>query len=273
VTPPANPLVNRRQIVLLVEDDPSERQAVIELLAAVDDHPFDLVAAVGFAAALQQLDASIAAVLLDLSLPDGDGLDMLAQLGTAAPQVPTIVLTEQGDRTLALQALEAGAQDYLVKGSIDGELLVRSLHYAIYRHCSERHLRQQVERERALARSIERIRRSLQVAEISLTTAREVQQCLNVARVEIAPCAPTETGSVVVAAAAGNAICWQRRNFCGQPAAASGDAVPPPDVGTTALVVPIWSVAAHDRPSQLWGWLSATSTERVWGRWEMDFLD
>jgi len=81
-------------------------------------------------------------ILLDLSLPDGHGLDNLSHAHAKAPQVPVLVLTGLDDETLALRAVQGGAQDYLVKGQMDGNLLSRSIRYAIERKRAEEDLRQ-----------------------------------------------------------------------------------------------------------------------------------
>ncbi|HUO51198.1 MAG TPA: diguanylate cyclase [Gemmatimonadaceae bacterium] len=73
------------------------------------------------------------AVLLDLGLPDGEGLEPLEQLHEAAPKTPIIVMSHVEDEELAMRALKAGAQDSLVKGQVDGQLLVRAIRYAIER--------------------------------------------------------------------------------------------------------------------------------------------
>jgi diguanylate cyclase (GGDEF)-like protein len=76
------------------------------------------------------------ALLLDLSIADGEvrGLELLTRLHEHAPDVPIIVLMSVDDETLAVRALKAGAQDSLVKGQVDGNLLVRAIRYAIERH-------------------------------------------------------------------------------------------------------------------------------------------
>jgi serine phosphatase RsbU (regulator of sigma subunit) len=75
--------------------------------------------------------------VLDLGLPDADGLAALHRLREAAPEVPMLVLTGLSDSARGLQAVAAGAQDYLVKGRVDGELLARSIRYAIERQRAE----------------------------------------------------------------------------------------------------------------------------------------
>ena len=89
-------------------------------------------------------------VLLDLSLPDSVGLDTLKKLQHLAPDLPVVVLTGVDNRSLALEAMAVGAQDYLVKGKISGELLERAIRYAIERKKAEAHLRKALEQEREL---------------------------------------------------------------------------------------------------------------------------
>ena len=87
-------------------------------------------------------------VLLDLSLPDSDRLDTYRRTRAHAPVTPIVVMTGIGDERLALQAVEEGAQDYLVKGEIDGRLLVRALDYAVVRKRADDAERQMLEAQR-----------------------------------------------------------------------------------------------------------------------------
>jgi serine phosphatase RsbU (regulator of sigma subunit) len=122
--------------VLLVEDDDGDAFLFEELL---DDAELPVevvrVRTVGAAAAL--LPGAVACVVLDLGLPDADGLGALVALREAAPRVPMLVLTGHADTARGLDAVAAGAQDYLVKGRVDGELLARSIRYAIERQRAE----------------------------------------------------------------------------------------------------------------------------------------
>src|SRR5262245_55476161 len=77
------------------------------------------------------------AVLLDLSLPDAHGLDTISRVRGHAPGVPIVVLTGLNNEEVAVKALEQGAQDYLIKGEVDGALLIRALRYAIQRQRAE----------------------------------------------------------------------------------------------------------------------------------------
>jgi signal transduction histidine kinase len=87
-------------------------------------------------------------VLLDLSLPDAHGLETVERMLEAAPDAPIFVLTGLDDQTTALQAVHAGAQDYLVKGEVAGGLLARSIRYACERKRLERERVKALERER-----------------------------------------------------------------------------------------------------------------------------
>ena len=85
-------------------------------------------------AALARLDqGGIDVVFSDLGWPDSDGLSTFAQLHARAPEVPIIVLTGHNDEMLAMAAVRAGAQDYLVKGQVTGPLLMRAARYAVER--------------------------------------------------------------------------------------------------------------------------------------------
>lgn len=78
-------------------------------------------------------------VLLDLMLPDSRGLDTVETLVNRAPELPVVVLTGH-DETMGVEAIQRGAQDYLVKGTFDGELVYRSIRYAIERKRQQRDL-------------------------------------------------------------------------------------------------------------------------------------
>lgn len=120
--------------VLLVEDNPGDARLVREALAEVRGARFALTHVDCLAPALKQLAAGdMDVILLDLSLPDASGLETLSKTHAAAPGVPIVVLTGLDDEEVALKAVHEGAQDYLVKGHMEGRLLTRSLGYAIER--------------------------------------------------------------------------------------------------------------------------------------------
>ncbi|HEX9397646.1 MAG TPA: EAL domain-containing protein [Burkholderiales bacterium] len=120
--------------VLLIEDNAGDARLIREMLGEDPDAPFTLNCADRLSSGLELLAAGeTALVLLDLSLPDSMGLETFAKVYAHSPTVPIIVLTGNDDRTLALSAVKSGAQDYLVKGRLDRELLVRAMHYSIER--------------------------------------------------------------------------------------------------------------------------------------------
>lgn len=136
---------------LLIEDNPGDARLLREFLAEGDGAQFELIHADRLSQAMELLqDGQFGVILLDLSLPDGQGLDMLPQLRSRAMDAPVVVLTGLDDQEVALKALQQGAQDYLIKGQVDGNLLVRSLRYAIERKKSEEGLQQQLRRMTAL---------------------------------------------------------------------------------------------------------------------------
>jgi signal transduction histidine kinase len=126
--------------VLLVED--SEDDALI-IRESLPEATFEIEWAERFAAALERLAKShFDAVLLDLSLPDAYGLDTICRMQSQAARVPIVVLTGLDDEETALKAVERGAQDFLIKGQVNGPLLARSLRYAVQRHRAEEALKE-----------------------------------------------------------------------------------------------------------------------------------
>jgi two-component system cell cycle response regulator len=120
--------------VLLVEGDPMDARAVSEVLASEDRSGFLLEQAGTLSSALGRLEAErFDAVLLNLSLPDASGLEVLRQVRSHAPEMAVVVLAERDDQSIAVRAVQEGAQDCLVKMQVEGKLLVRSLRYAIER--------------------------------------------------------------------------------------------------------------------------------------------
>ena len=127
--------------VLLVEDSPGDVRLIREMLTEVRITSFDLEWADRLSTGLERLArGGIDVLLLDLSLPDSQGLDTFARVQAQAPQLPIVVLTGFGDETLAVKAVRQGAQDYLVKGKVDRDLLRRAIRYAIERKKMEKAL-------------------------------------------------------------------------------------------------------------------------------------
>src|SRR6185503_4886001 len=130
--------------VLLIEDNPGDVRLIEEMVREDADAPFSLVNVDRLSRALEHLsNGETALVLLDLSLPDSYGLETFSRVYAHSPTVPIIVLTGNDDQTIALSAVKSGAQDYLVKGRLDRELLLRSMHYSIERKCYQVQLEHQ----------------------------------------------------------------------------------------------------------------------------------
>ena len=139
--------------ILLVEDDPDDIWVMRNLLGDRWDGPFELVQVELLSVAIERCaEEKFDVLLLDLSLPDSDGLATFFTMHAHADQVPIVVLSGRRDEALAVKAVQAGAQDYLVKGQVNDLLLVRSIRYAIERgrrHRAEESLRDTSEEFRA----------------------------------------------------------------------------------------------------------------------------
>lgn len=132
--------------ILLVEDNAADARLIEELLKEAGTL-FDLTHAERQSTALELLaQRRFDAILLDLGLPDSHGLETLAALVEAARDTPIVVLTGLSDEAVVAQALRQGAEDYLVKGKADGDLLTRAIRYAIERKRGETALRRSEER-------------------------------------------------------------------------------------------------------------------------------
>jgi serine phosphatase RsbU (regulator of sigma subunit) len=144
--------------LLLVEDDPGDAFLVGELIAEVDPD-MALTVAGSMPAALPHL-AEVDCVLLDLNLPGYAGLEGLRTLLAADPLAAVCVLTGLDDEHLGTDAVAAGAQDYLVKGKVDGPLLIRAIRYAVERRRAETSLLRLREEQLVAAESV-RLERGL----------------------------------------------------------------------------------------------------------------
>lgn len=134
----------RREIlsVLLIEGNPRDAVLVQTQLLEFAPDEFEITVVDRLARAQQQLkERAFAAILLDLSLPDAPGISALSRTKAAAPQVPIIVLSGIDDESMALHAVQNGAQDYLVKGRADGHVIARVIRYAMQRQRADEELR------------------------------------------------------------------------------------------------------------------------------------
>jgi sigma-B regulation protein RsbU (phosphoserine phosphatase) len=136
--------------VLLVEDHPGDARLIQELLAEAEVC-FDVERVARLDEALERLRTGrFELVLVDLSLPDSQGIETFHRVFAQVPEVPLIVLSGLDDEALALQTVREGAQDYLVKGRVDRDSLVRAMRYALQRAEADRALAE----ERNLLRNV-----------------------------------------------------------------------------------------------------------------------
>ena len=127
---------------LLVEDNPADARLIREMLKESPAGTFQLQHVARLDSALERLSQEpFDVVLLDLGLPDSQGMETLILAQKASGGVPIVVLTGLDDEDFALEAMRGGAQDYLVKGRFDGELLVRTIRYAVQRKRAEEEVR------------------------------------------------------------------------------------------------------------------------------------
>lgn len=152
---------------LLIEDNPGDARLIRLMLADADSDLFNLEHVERLSSGLQRLtEGGIDIVLADLSLPDSQGLETFSRLHARAPQVPIIVLSGLNDTKMALNAVHDGAQDYLIKGQVDGQLLARAMRYAIER----KRMSEQLHRYAA------ELREKNAQLEADFNMAREIQQ-------------------------------------------------------------------------------------------------
>lgn len=143
--------------VLLVEDNPGDARLTREMLADAGSAKFRVAHAATLSDAIERLnDAKAVAldvVLLDLSLPDSTGLDGVRRIQAANPHLPIVVLSGLDDEALSFEAVQSGAQDYLVKGNGESEVMIRAIRYAIERKRAHMQLLEEKERAELANRS------------------------------------------------------------------------------------------------------------------------
>ena len=141
--------------VLLIEDDPAVAGVIQEALADLSDSPFIVEWVRRLSDGLERVSrGGIAAVLLDLFLPDSQGINTFGTLSLAAPSVPVLVLVGLSDEDTAKEAVNRGAQDYLLKIRLDNYSLTRALHSVIARKAVEDALFLEKERAQVTLNSI-----------------------------------------------------------------------------------------------------------------------
>ncbi len=180
--------------ILLIEDNLAEARFLEEVLKGARFNQFKLVQVQRLKAALRRLETEeFDVILLDLTLPDSQGLASLPPLIDQAPRLPIVVLTNTNDDQLAIAAVRSGAQDYLVKRQVNMELLVRSLHYAIERKQASEALREAnealemrvQERTAELAQANDLLRQEIREHEQALRERQKIQEELQRSNAEL----------------------------------------------------------------------------------------
>src|SRR5580658_2534783 len=141
--------------LLLVEDNPGDARLFRETFKDQGSHDTELTHVKSIFEAEKYLAAhSVDIIILDLGLPDAQGLEAVRRVHAAAPRVPLVVLTGLDDESLATQALQEGAQDYLVKGQIETRGLLRALRHSVERKIMDDALFGEKERAQVTLNSI-----------------------------------------------------------------------------------------------------------------------
>ncbi len=146
-----NEMESEKIEILLIEDNPGDARLIQEMLVEAGEAWFEVEYVDRLSGGLEHLkNGGVDVVLLDLGLPDGQGLDAFEKVQAQAPAVPVVVLTGFDDETLAVEAMRHGAQDYLVKGDVDSKVLYRAIRYAVERNRAVEDARRCSERVKAL---------------------------------------------------------------------------------------------------------------------------
>jgi signal transduction histidine kinase/DNA-binding response OmpR family regulator len=129
--------------ILLVEDNPGDADLIQEMLPTTDESGFVVHCVSRLSEAVSHLEEKEADLtLLDLDLPDSQGIETVRLAHQAAPKMPIVVLTGNQDERLGIAAVQGGAQDFLIKGQTHQSQLSRVLRYAVQRHCAEEKMRE-----------------------------------------------------------------------------------------------------------------------------------
>lgn len=124
--------------ILLIEDNVGDAHLVKEMINSTKDYQINLLIADNLARGLKYIAAeNLHAILLDLNLPDSQGLDTFKRVHKFSMNIPVIIMSILTDKELIYQAMKEGAQDYLLKSHLEKEAFIRCIRYAIWsRHAA-----------------------------------------------------------------------------------------------------------------------------------------
>lgn len=188
--------------ILIVEDSPEDREIYRRYLLRDHDYDYTIIeASLGKEGLNLWRQHEPDVVLLNYQLPDMNGLEFLVSLQTQQPLTPIsiVMMTGVGSEAIAVQAIKAGVQDYLVKEQITSESLKLALDATIKTVQIQTQLQERIDRERVIAQISQKVSRSLDLDEILHTTVTEVRQFLQTDRVIVFQVDPddNENGRVV----------------------------------------------------------------------------
>ncbi|WP_009631997.1 response regulator [Synechocystis sp. PCC 7509] len=194
-------MIKQHRTVLIIDDFSPDRETYRRYLHADREYDYTVLEAQSakdglIACEVQQVDG----ILLDFSLPDLDGLEFLAALKKMPLSCrPTVVMiTGQGNETVAAKAIKSGAEDYLVKDRITPLMLQVAVGSAIASSKLQQQLQQKIEQEKIVSQIALQIRQSLDLAEVLQTTVNQVRQFLQTDRVVIFQTQPNGDGAAIV---------------------------------------------------------------------------
>ncbi|MGZ4856873.1 MAG: response regulator [Methanobacteriaceae archaeon] len=142
--------------ILFVEDNPGDVVIIKEMLKEIDGIHFEVTTADNLKEGINHLiNEDFDILLLDLNLPDSEGIQTFITINQNARDLPIIILTGLSDEEFAITSVGKGAQDYLVKGQTDGQLLAKSIKYSIERKRIEKELRSSEEKYRLMVEKIQ----------------------------------------------------------------------------------------------------------------------
>ena len=139
-------ILNNAINILMIEDNSGDQFLISELISGSDIKINNLYLATSLESSLKMLNTDIDIILLDLTLPDSNGINSFNTIIKHAGKIPVVILSGYSDTILALEAIGLGAQDYLLKGDFDEKLLAKTIRYSIERKKNIEELRESIER-------------------------------------------------------------------------------------------------------------------------------
>jgi PAS domain S-box-containing protein len=193
-------MTTRQYTILIIDDCGEDREMYCRYLSQKAVFNYQIVEAQSGEEALEYLATiQVDLILLDYLLPDLNGLEFIEEFKKvkASKIPPMIMLTGEGNETIAVEAMKSGFKDYLVKDSVTAEILVTAIKNALQQDYLQSLLNKKIKQQQLIAEIALRIRQSLDLGKILNTAVREVQILLNCDRVVIYRFAPDMTGDVV----------------------------------------------------------------------------